>query len=361
MKWLGKFPDPFIGEIAGQPDALRRAAAGLAAQRPALIEIADAARARSIAFTGMGSSYDACYPVVTDLARAGVIAVMVDASELLHFRRAMLDATTLVVAVSQSGESAEVVRLARALVELPRPPFLVAVTNGRTNTLAREAAVVLDTGAGVETGPSTMTFAASLVCLAALGGALAGEDADRVIERVREEAERTARAIEDLLRDDELPGRLADLLGERRSAVILGRGPARAAAEMGALTLKEAAGMAIESLQTAQFRHGPLELAGPDLAAVVIATEPETYDLDLGLAEELVAVGSAVLVVTAGDHGTGRSPRGGALRVDIGDLGGPLAPAASIVPAQLLAWCLAARRGRRPGTYERASKVTTVE
>ena len=361
MKWLGKFPDPFIREIAGQPDALRRAAAGLAGQRTALLEIADAATGRSIAFTGMGSSYDACYPIVTGLARAGVMAVMVDASELLHFRRAMLDATTLVVAVSQSGESAEVVRLAHAMAEGTDRPIVVAVTNGRTNTLAPIADVVLDTRAGPETGPSTMTFAASLVCLAALGGALTGEDPGRVIERVSEEADRTARAIEDLLQDEELPGRLADLLGERRSAVILGRGPARAAAEMGALTLKEAAGIAIESLQTAQFRHGPLELAGPGLAAVVIATEPETFELDLGLAGELVAAGSAVLVVTAGDHGTGRSVPGGALRVDIGDLAGLVAPAASIVPAQLLAWCLAARRGRRPGRYERASKVTTVE
>jgi glucosamine--fructose-6-phosphate aminotransferase (isomerizing) len=309
----------------------------------------------------MGSSYDACYPVVTGLARAGVIAVMVDASELLHFRHAMLDATTLVVAVSQSGESAEVVGLAKGMAEGRDRPFLVAVTNGRANTLAPIADVVLDTRAGAETGPSTMTFAASLVCLAALGGTLAGEDPDRLLQHVAEQAERTARAIEDLLEDDDLPGRLAELLRERRSAVILGRGPARAAAEMGALTLKEAAGIAVESLQTAQFRHGPLELAGPGLAALVIATEAETFDLDLGLVGELVAAGSGVLVVTAGDHGTGRSVPGGALRVDIGDLAGPLAPAASIVPAQLLAWCLAARRGRRPGRYERASKVTTVE
>ena len=62
---------------------------------------------------------------------------------------------------------------------------------------------------------------------------------------------------------------------------------------MGALTLKEAVGLPIESLQTAQFRHGPLELAGPDLAAIVIATEPETRDLDVGLAGELVALGAA--------------------------------------------------------------------
>ena len=58
--------------------------------------------------------------------------------------------------------------------------------------------------------------------------------------------------------------------------------------------------MPIESLQTAQFRHGPLELAGPDLAAMVIATEPETRDLDVGLAGELVALGAGAAVVVRG-------------------------------------------------------------
>jgi glutamine---fructose-6-phosphate transaminase (isomerizing) len=356
VKSLGKFPDPFIAEIAGQPDALRRAAAGLAEQRNRLEEIAGAAADRSLVFTGMGSSYDACYPVVTGLARAGAIAVMVDAAELVHFRRGMLGSRTLVVAVSQSGESAEVVRLARELRGAPDRPFLVGVTNGRQNTLAAVADVSLDTRAGQEIGPSTMTFAASLTVLAALGAVLASEEPDTATERLDGDAERTALAIERLLDDDELPDRLADRLADRPAAVILGRGPARAASEMGALTLKEATGMAIESLQTAQFRHGPLELAGPDLAAIVIATERETLDLDLGLAGELVAAGSAVLVITAGEPGVE-----GALLVDVGDLRGPLAPVASVVPAQLLAWRLASLRGRRPGAYERASKVTTVE
>lgn len=356
MKSLGKFPDPFIAEITGQPGALRRSAAGLVEQRAALREIDRAAVGRSLVFTGMGSSYDACYPVVTGLARAGAIAVMVDAAELVHFRRGMLASATLVVAVSQSGESAEVVRLARELRAATDPPFVVGVTNGRENTLANLVDVILDTRAGDEIGPSTMTFAASLTVLAALGAVLAGEETDPATERVGGDAEHTALAIERLLADDELPGRLADRLADRSAAVILGRGPARAASEMGALTLKETVGIAIESLQTAQFRHGPLELAGPDLAAIVIATERETLDLDLGLAEELVAAGSAVLVVTAGDPGVD-----GALLVDVGDLRGPLAPAASVVPAQLLAWRLASLRGRRPGAYERASKVTTVE
>ena len=68
--------------------------------------------------------------------------------------------------------------------------------------------------------------------------------------------------------------------GGEEEIVVSRRGPARAAAEMAALTLKEAVGLAAEALESAQFRHGPLELAGPDLAAIVIATEPETEALD---------------------------------------------------------------------------------
>ena len=87
-------------------------------------------------------------------------------------------------------------------------------------------------------------------------------------------------------------------LGGRPQLALVGRGSARAAAEMGALTLKEAARFPAESLQAAQFRHGPLELAGPELAVIVIATEPATRSLELGLAAELVTAGAAVLVVS---------------------------------------------------------------
>ena len=356
MKSLGNFPDPFIAEISGQPGALRRAASGLVDQLPALERLASVAHDRSPIFTGMGSSYDACYPAVTALAGAGVLALHVDASELLHFRANVLPAAVLLVTVSQSGESAEVVRLIREMERGGGTAPVLAVTNGAHNTLAGLADLVVDTRAGAEVGPSTMTFAAALVVLAAVGRVLAGEAASHAAARLVEEAESAATAIERLLARSDLPGRLAAWLGERQTTVILGRGPARAAAEMGALTLKEAVGMPIESLQTAQFRHGPLELAGPALAAIVIATEPETRDLDIALAGELVDAGAAVLVVV--DRG---SAPAGSLRIETGPLDRALAPAVSILPAQLLAWKLAILRGRPPGSYVRASKVTTRE
>ena len=356
MKSLGKFPDPFIAEISGQPDALRRAQHRLRDQDATLRAIGGSGARRHVVLTGMGSSYDACYPAVTELARAGIPATMLDAAELLHFRTGILGSDALLVAVSQSGESAEVVRVAEHVRNGPSSPVVVAVTNGTENSLARLADQVLDTAAGPETGPSTMTFAASLVTVAALGRVLTGADASAVVAGLEGGVEAAAVATELLLADEALADELADWFGEPSTAVILGRGPARAASEMGALTVKEAVGIPIESLQTAQFRHGPLELVGPGLAAIVIATEPETLEIDLGLTRELADAGARVLLVATDAYDVP-----GARTIATGPLDRALAPAVSIVPIQLLAWRLAARHGREPGAYYRASKVTTHE
>ena len=115
MKSLGNFPDPFIAEIAGQPDAIRRAAAGLNEQSSTLERLTALGPDPILVFTGMGSSYDACYPTITELAVAGIPAVHVDSAELLHFRLNLAPKATLLVMVSQSGESAEVVRVAEGL------------------------------------------------------------------------------------------------------------------------------------------------------------------------------------------------------------------------------------------------------
>lgn len=320
-----------------------------------LERIAAIGHERTVVFTGMGSSYDACYPSVTALAAAGIPSLHIDASELLHFRRNVLADAGLLVTVSQSGESAEVVRLIEGLSG-DRAPFVVAVTNGTDNTLARVAGGVLDTRTGDEVGPSTMTFAAALVVVGTVGRLLRDETPLDAVAATQRGAETAADSIEALLARPALPDELAAWLGDRPHSVILARGPARAAAEMGALTLKETIGLPIESLQTAQFRHGPLELAGPDLAAIVIATEPETRDLDVGLAGELVALGAAAIAVVEG----GDTPEG-VMRIEIGAQDRLLASAVSILPAQLLAWKLAVERGRPPGSYIRASKVTTRE
>jgi glucosamine--fructose-6-phosphate aminotransferase (isomerizing) len=354
---LEKFPDPFLAEIAAQPAAIRRSAAGLYEQLPALRRVPALRNGRQLVFTGMGGSYDTCYAPVTALAAAGISGVMVDSAELLYFRRATLASGTLLVVVSQSGESAEVVRLIEELHRGPECPFVVSVTNGQNNTLARMANVMLDSRAGQEQGPSTMTFAAALVVLAALTDLLAGQSADDALKRVEVEAQAAAESIERLLALlDNRAQRLRDWLGDRPVLTLLGRGAGRAASEMGALTLKEAARFPAEAMESAQFRHGPLELAGQEAAVVLIATEPATREVDARLAAELVQAGVAVLHIASDG---GQVP--GTEAIALGRVDRMLAATAAIVPVQLLAWRLAVDRGFQPGTYTRGSKITTHE
>jgi glutamine---fructose-6-phosphate transaminase (isomerizing) len=353
----GSFPDPYLPEICAQPDALRRAADALAEQLGVLREIAKiASRQMRLVFTGMGSSHDACFPAVNELAARGILALHVDAAELLYFRSRLLTSETLLTIVSQSGESAEIVHLADDLRARPSRPVILSVTNGLTNQLAERADLRLDTRAGVEIAPSTITFGASLVQLALIAKVLAGDDSPGACVEVRESVHLAAAGVEVMLADkDAVSERVASVLRAREMIALLGRGPARATAEMGALTLKEC-GFVAEGFEAATFRHGPFELAGRGLGAVVIATEPETHSLDSGLAADLVEAGAGVVVLSA----EGTAPDG-AVGVGVASIDRLLSPAVSIVPIQLAAHRLAVAAGRIPGGFTVASKVTTRE
>jgi glucosamine--fructose-6-phosphate aminotransferase (isomerizing) len=357
MESLGNFPDAFLAEVAGQPDAVRRSAAGLREQADTLRAVAGAG---PITFAGMGGSFDACYPATTFLARHGVPASMAHAGDLLHFRRPALASDGLLVLVSQSGRTAEVVDLAGRLRADPAPPRVLSVTNGLDNPLTSLADLAIDTRAGMESGPSTMTFASALTVLAALAEVAAGHQVAEILDLLDRAAARAAEAIDRLVGQENALGEaLTRRVADRPSVVLLGRGHARAASEMGALTLKEAAGVPAEAIEGGEFRHGPLELAGPGLAAFVFAVEPATRDLDSRLAHELAGAGTSVIVVT--DAPRGDSPGDTeVVAVDPG-LDPLLLPAAAIVPVQLVARRLAIAAGRTPGVLERASKVTTRE
>jgi glutamine---fructose-6-phosphate transaminase (isomerizing) len=347
----------FLREILGQPDAIRRAGAGLLDQHERLERLAVAAEGGSIVFTGMGSSLHACHPAVTALAGAGVPASVVDASELLHFRRPMLAAVSVLVAVSQSGASVETVRV----VEEPfvgRRPLVVSVTNGLENRLASAADVTLDTHAGVEAAPSTMTFAASIVVLGALTRSLLAADTPAIVDRAAREADEAAAALSGLLQGWEGDAeRFSAWLGDRPTLVLVGRGSAIAAAEVGALVLKEAARFHAEALGAAEFRHGPLEIAGRDLALVVVSLERATQELDVTLTKDALAAGAAALLIGPADA----SPVEGLETYEVPRIDPLFAPAAGAVPAQLLAWSLARERGLRPERLLNAAKTTTRE
>jgi glucosamine--fructose-6-phosphate aminotransferase (isomerizing) len=351
--------DLFLSEIQAQPETLVASAASLGGQVEALHELSLLkAGSTHIVLTGMGSSHDACLAAASVLGACGVLATTVNTAELIHFRLPSLTSDTLLIAISQSGRSAELVRLATELAGKASRPRLVSVTNGLSNPLAEAADIAFDIAAGEEFGPSTKTFAATCLTLAAITRILAGGEPESTLTAVKESAAVAAGASRALLTEPPETQTLTDWLGDRTSAVIVGRGTARGAAEMAALVLKEAAGFSTECLDGGEFRHGPLELAGPRLAVAVIATEPRTHDLDLRLANEVATHGAAVLLVTSED---GEPIHPGVRTIQVGRVDRMLVPAVGVIPFQLLAWRLAVLQGRDPGRFTNAAKVTTTE
>jgi glucosamine--fructose-6-phosphate aminotransferase (isomerizing) len=378
-------PDAWLAEILGQPAAMERAATALVARADLLADLAAACRPGGhIVLTGMGSSAAACGAAATVLGGAGLLATPIETAELLHFRLPALAAGGTLVIISQSGAGAELLRLLDALASSPKRPFVVGVTNGDTNPLARRADLSFDTAAGAEVGPSSGTFAATLVTLAgivrALGGG-PGADAVAVAAQVQALAGAAARALEAVLTSaPDTAAALDAALAGRAHRVILGRGTARAAADVGALTLKEAAAFGCEAQDPAAFRHGPLELAGPQLGVVIVALDPATAPLDAALGAEIAAAGGGLVLIgpTAVSPGVATAVPGGAVTsaptgvaaipipagvttVPIPAVDPLLAPALALAPLQLLAHRLAVRAGRRPGVFVRAAKVTTRE
>jgi len=104
------------------------------------------------------------------------------------------------------------------------------------------------------------------------------------------------------------------------------------------------------------FRHGPREVVGPGIGVGLVSLDDATLALDLALADELVGAGAALLVVTRDGVGPDAADR-----VATGPLDPMVAPAAAVVPFQLLAWHLATRTRLRPGELLVGSKVTRDE
>ena len=355
----GNDMDPLLREIRQQPDTFRAAADGLRRQTAALERVAALTHEGRlpVILTGMGSSLDACQAAASLVARAGRPALAINTAELAHFQLSALLPGSCVVAVSQSGRSAEIVLLGERLADVAGV-HLVAVTNGVDNPLAGQADVVVDMCAGAEIGPATKTFTASLVVLSALADAITSHaTAKEIVARAIAAADSASAQAAVMLHDADDTDDTGDI--ERRieggaHLVILGRGVARAAAEVGSLVLKEASRTPAESMDAAEFRHGPLELAGPELAAVVVSLEPATLHLDRRLLDDMAGRGSAVLAIGLADA---QSP---APRVVVDPVSPLFDVAVASVPLQLLAW-RRARRSAAPGTFLIGEKVTTQE
>ena len=338
---LSQVEGAYLRDLLAQPQALEDAVAGLSTASAHLAGGFD-----SIILTGMGASFHALHPLHIQLVAHGFHAAMYETSELIHYFPAALTPRTLLVAVSQSGRSAEIVRL----LDLAggRVPA-IAVTNNADSDLATRADVTVLTHAGAESSVSCKTYVATLAALEWLGAALRGQDRGP-IENLLCEA---APAVRNYLAGWQAKvGKLTELLDGVRAVFLTGRGPSMAAAGTGGLILKESAHFHAEGMSCPAFRHGPFEMIGPEAFVLVFAGDPKTEALNEKLVRDVRdAGGKACLVGPHADVEAFSIPAGApAIRGIL-----------EILPVQLMSLALAALAGREPGKFERLTKVTTVE
>ncbi|MGB8496070.1 MAG: SIS domain-containing protein [Candidatus Acidiferrum sp.] len=338
----------YLRDILSQPRALQETLEGLDATKP-LQQLAaklHKGQFKSVVLTGMGSSLHALHPMQIALVEAGFSARMVETSELVHYQRRCFDRKTLIVAVSQSGRSAEVIRLLKAN---RRRAAVIGVTNTADSPLAKHSDVVLLTRAGVEFSVSCKTYLTGLLVLDAVTDVLCG----KFTLRTKKELQAAPPAVSDYLADWKAHVHFAaEKLAPARHLFLVGRGPSLAAVGTGALIIKESDHLQAEGMSSAAFRHGPYDMLGPETFVLVFAGDRKTAGLNKRLHDDIRAQGGTAELV-------GETSPDAAFRVAKAPQ--RILPLLEILPVQMITLALAAVSGREAGRFQFASKITATE
>ncbi|MBS1804068.1 MAG: SIS domain-containing protein [Acidobacteria bacterium] len=337
----------YFTDLMNQPEALRATWDSLQAADVFSKIGRECGRERfeRIVLTGMGGSFFGLHPMSMEVAASGWTPMMVETSELIHYYPELLTPSTLVVAISQSGKSAETIRL---LEMNARRAKVIGVTNWADSPLAREADFAVMTAAGDEYTVSCKTYVTAQMALRVLAALLSGADAEA---RLRE-AETTPEAFREYLgRWKEHVDELTGLLRGVRDVFLVGRGGSLAAAQTGALTIKESTHVHAEGMSSAALRHGPFEMLKEGIFVGVFAGGAKTRELNERMVKDVSGTPARAVLFADDAQGVCRLPQ-------IPDSARPIV---EVLPVQMMTLALAALAGREAGKFERATKVTAVE
>ncbi|GAC1620440.1 MAG: glutamine--fructose-6-phosphate transaminase (isomerizing) [Candidatus Acidiferrum sp.] len=305
--------------------------------------------------------------MIEQLAR---IPVEVDYGSEFRYRDPILDARTLTVCISQSGETADTLAAQRE-AKLKGSPTL-AICNVMGSMITREAAGSILTHAGPEIGvASTKAFTAQLTAIMLLAvhlGNLRGKLTAQAAIALLQEFTRIPHKMETILQADEtgLYENLARAFFRHTDFLYLGRGIHYPIALEGALKLKEISYIHAEGYPAGEMKHGPNALIDENLPVVVLAThnpaEPDSvtrYEKSVSNIQEVKARdGIVISIVSQGDH-LARSASDHVIELPVApEL---LVPLLEIIPLQLLAYHIAVRRGCDVDQPRNLAKSVTVE
>jgi glutamine---fructose-6-phosphate transaminase (isomerizing) len=337
-------------EIGQQPGALRATIDALLPRRNEVARLAEGTQ--TVLFIARGTSDNAAvYGSYLIQAHAGRLTALAAPSIATTYRARVDLAGVLAVALSQSGQTEEIVETLE-WAEACGARTLAITNGGESSPLARAAKIALCTEAGVERAvPATKTFTTQLAALAVLGLALGAPLDAGELRAVPDAVESLLVGPTDL---EPVVSALATVAG----VVVSGRGMAYAAALELAIKLKEACYLHAMGLSYADLLHGPIAVVDGDTPAIVVAADSgPILEGTVDLARRVSGAGARAFGIGGGV----------ALAAECtAALAGPalpewLAPIGLIVPGQLLTEALARRLGINPDSPRGLSKVTQTD
>ena len=308
-----------------------------------------------------GTSYHAGMAAKHAIEHYTRLPVELDLASEFRYRDPVLGRNSLVVAVAQSGETADTLAALRFAREMGSA--VVAVTNVVGSSIIRDADAVLFTHAGPEIGvAATKTFLAQLTALNLLALYLAQQrgsmEPDRIADTIEAMAALPGQIEEVLALEDDIRTAAKKYSGAR-DFLFIGRGVGMAVALEGALKLKEISYIHAEGYAAGELKHGAIALVEPGVPVVAIVTGRTHQDKMLANVEEVKARGAETILVANAGNGRARSLADELFEVP--ETKPLLSPVLDTVPLQLLAYFVAKERDLSPDKPRNLAKSVTVE
>jgi glutamine---fructose-6-phosphate transaminase (isomerizing) len=368
----GGFDDFMLKEIHEQPTAIRETLRGrtLPDGRLHLDEMrltaADLSEVDRVSIVGCGTSFYAGLVAKYAIEHWTRMPCEVDVASEFRYRDPVLGPNTLVVGISQSGESLDTMEAIRFAKRSVNKAKVLTVSNVVDSSMAREADAVLYTHAGPEIGvAATKTHLAQIVAMQVLALYLAqlrGTQHPGEIAELLEILESLPGKVEAALGHTDHITKLAHQFKDTRDFYFLGRGVGYPTALEGALKLKEISYVRAEAYPAGEMKHGPIALIEPGSVVIGVATKGRLHAKLLSNMQEMRARGATiVLVANEGDEETAAQADFVLPVPELPAHAELFTPAVNIVPLQIFAYALARAKGFDVDKPRNLAKTVTVE
>ena len=358
-----------LKEICEQPQAITNTLSGRVNAETGRVEIpeirlsdADLKGIRRIFLVACGTSWHSALVAKYWIEQFARIPVEVDIASEFRYRHLLIDENVLTIAISQSGETADTlagIRLAKKLGSK-----VITVCNVVGSTMTREADGTVYTHAGPEIGvASSKAFTAQLAALLLLTLYL-GQKRETITEETSIEISRGLIDIANVI-GVELPkvqeqiSALVESYYDSRDFLFIGRGLSYPIALEGALKLKEISYIHAEGYAAGELKHGPIALIDKDMPILALVPQDDVYQKSISNVEEIKArQGRIILIGTEGDDHLYNITEDVIYLPKVQDV---LNPILYTIPAQLLSYEIATRRGCDVDQPRNLAKSVTVE